>query len=174
MTRCTVCRHPERGRIDARIAGGESASAIAAEFGLNKMSVSRHLRNHMAEAGSPASSALDELVDALRVRALGGDVGAAREYRLSLQALEASRAATRPASDLLTSRRSGSGCDVAPGRPGAPSRGSCRHPRDARPRGRRLTCRSPRAGTSDPSGRRTRVPRSLVFVTASRPARSTR
>jgi hypothetical protein len=105
---CSVCRHPAAGSIAEALAEGRSAAAIAAEHGLSDDAVLRH-KAHLARRATaivtaPASGdPLDELVSALRRRALAGDdPSTAREYRLALSAQTATRNATAPAVDLST------------------------------------------------------------------------
>ena len=102
MTRCTVCTHPERGTIDALIAA-QSARSVASQYGLAARAVQRHAARHRATlpaTDAPPADPLDELVHALRARALAGSDPASREYRLALQAQQAARNAAAPTRPL--------------------------------------------------------------------------
>lgn len=103
---CATCSDPRLADIDGLLAAGRSARSLAIEFGLPPDSVKRHARNHLArgtvEPRQPGADPLDELVAALRTRALSGDPAAAREYRLSMSAQAANRAAPA-APDLVES-----------------------------------------------------------------------
>src|SRR5215469_9762365 len=46
---CTVCRHPERGRIDYLIASGATMESVGEQFGLTKQQLSRHFQKHVSE-----------------------------------------------------------------------------------------------------------------------------
>jgi hypothetical protein len=102
---CTVCSLPLAGAINELLRSKRSARAIAAEFGISYDALTRHARNHLAKPAStdaPAATAdpLDELVAALRTRALAGNPSDTREYRLALAALADLRHATPPTRDL--------------------------------------------------------------------------
>jgi hypothetical protein len=45
--RCTVCRHPEKFRIELLLASGASIEALARKFGLSGDAIGRHWRNHV-------------------------------------------------------------------------------------------------------------------------------
>jgi hypothetical protein len=45
---CTVCRHPEHGRIDYLIASGASMQSAAEQFGLAKQRLSHHYKMHVS------------------------------------------------------------------------------------------------------------------------------
>jgi hypothetical protein len=45
---CTVCKHPERGRIDFLRATGGSPKALAAKFGLKATAVYNHCKKHIS------------------------------------------------------------------------------------------------------------------------------
>lgn len=47
--RCTICRHPERSRIELAHVSGVSLDHIAAKFGATRDAIWRHARNHMTE-----------------------------------------------------------------------------------------------------------------------------
>ena len=107
---CRICSDDRVQVIDDALAVGRSARSLAVEFDLPPESLKRHVRNHLvtgvasvSAVGSSSSDpdALDELVAALRERALGGtNSGLAREYRLALNA-QTERTAERPAYDVL-------------------------------------------------------------------------
>lgn len=44
---CTVCKHPERGRIDFLRATGSAAKPLAAKFGLKPGALYNHFRQHL-------------------------------------------------------------------------------------------------------------------------------
>jgi hypothetical protein len=46
---CTVCRHPERGRIDYLIASGASMQSVGEQFGLAKQRLSAHYKVHVSD-----------------------------------------------------------------------------------------------------------------------------
>jgi hypothetical protein len=48
---CLICRHPDRGRIEAIKIAGASLDAIAAKFeGVSRYSLHRHMHRHVSEA----------------------------------------------------------------------------------------------------------------------------
>jgi len=55
--RCTLCVHPEREAIDARIVGGEAARLLAAVYGVSDRALRRHAANHLPAALADAQSA---------------------------------------------------------------------------------------------------------------------
>jgi hypothetical protein len=106
-TPCSVCRHPASGDIDSRLRSGHTARAVSEAFFLSYDALTRHTRNHLpyrdpepavpeARADAMPVDPLEELVVALRRRALAGDTAAAREYRLALAAQTAARTAALP------------------------------------------------------------------------------
>lgn len=100
---CLTCASPQVQAINALLAAGRSARSLAAEFGLPPESLKRHARNHGVAPATPEQSTdpLDELVAALRERALGSQNSSfAREYRLAISALS-ERNAAPPAYDVL-------------------------------------------------------------------------
>jgi hypothetical protein len=118
---CSVCVLPTRGSIDDLIRQGRSVRQVTADFGLAYDSALRHARHHVAREtvplivmpGAPSRTnghtspdavvdPLDELVAVLRVRALGHDVAAAREYRLALAATATRASAAVPKVDLAS------------------------------------------------------------------------
>jgi hypothetical protein len=46
---CTVCQHPERGRIDYLIASGASMQSVGEQFGLAKQRLSDHFKKHVSD-----------------------------------------------------------------------------------------------------------------------------
>ena len=46
---CTVCQHPERGRIDYLAASGASLRSLGRQFGLVHTSLQRHFEKHVTE-----------------------------------------------------------------------------------------------------------------------------
>jgi hypothetical protein len=83
---------------------------VALEFGLSDDALGRHARHHVSRPAAPASSRpraaepagdpLDELVTALRLRALAGSPADTREYRLALAAQSDARHSAAPQRDL--------------------------------------------------------------------------
>jgi hypothetical protein len=49
-SRCTICAHPERHRIEMARVAGASFEAIGAKFGIHKDAVWRHCRDHLDES----------------------------------------------------------------------------------------------------------------------------
>jgi hypothetical protein len=104
---CSVCRLPLAGAINELLRSGRSARAVAGEFEVSYDALTRHARNHLAKrepAPPPGSDVdpLDELVNALRVRALAGNPSDTREYRLALAAQADLRHAAPPRRDLAS------------------------------------------------------------------------
>jgi len=103
---CTVCSLPLAGAINELLRGGRSARAIAADFGVGYDALTRHSRNHVVKRAAPVPESvddpLDELVVALRVRALAGNPSDTREYRLALAAQADVRHAAPPSRDLAS------------------------------------------------------------------------
>ena len=48
--RCTICEHPERAKIDAGVAAGESYRTLSQRFAVSVHALGRHVRLHMAQA----------------------------------------------------------------------------------------------------------------------------
>jgi hypothetical protein len=102
---CTICTLPLAGAINELLRAGRPARAIAAEFDLSYDALTRHARNHVAKRPPVPESTddpLDELVTALRSRALAGNPSDTREYRLALAAQADVRHATPPTRDLAS------------------------------------------------------------------------
>lgn len=105
---CSVCRHPERSTIDARLGDGDSARGLAPEYGLHHDAINRH-RRHLQRAATTAEPStgddpLTDLVDLLRQRVPGGDPSVIREYRLALAAQRAAGDAARPVIDFTATK----------------------------------------------------------------------
>jgi hypothetical protein len=47
---CTICRHPERARLEASRVSGTSLRALELQFNVSRDSVHRHVRDHVSEA----------------------------------------------------------------------------------------------------------------------------
>ena len=45
--RCTVCQHPDRDEIDARLIGGQPLRNIAKQFGVSATALYRHKTGHL-------------------------------------------------------------------------------------------------------------------------------
>jgi hypothetical protein len=45
--RCTVCKHPEKWRIELLLASGASVEALGRKFGLSGDAIGRHWKNHV-------------------------------------------------------------------------------------------------------------------------------
>jgi hypothetical protein len=102
---CSVCTHSSITAIDALLADGRSARAVARDFGLSYDAVVRHARNHrkanVPTEDAPGLDPLADLVAMLRARAFSSsNPAAAREYRLALAAQAAQRSAA-PAYQVL-------------------------------------------------------------------------
>lgn len=105
---CSICSRPDAGAINELLRSGRSARSVALEVGAGEDAVGRHARRHVARVPAseparrrePPADPLDELLSALRVRALAGDSAAAREYRLALAAQSDIRHAAPPRRDL--------------------------------------------------------------------------
>jgi len=59
MRRCTICQHPDLAKINEAIVRGESYRAIALQFRVGHMAVSRHARNHLPATLVEAKGAED-------------------------------------------------------------------------------------------------------------------
>jgi hypothetical protein len=46
---CTICRHPDRSRIEATRLAGASLDSIAAKFQISRDSIHRHMHRHVSE-----------------------------------------------------------------------------------------------------------------------------
>ena len=102
---CSVCRLPAAGAVNVLLRSGRSARSVAREFGLSDDSVGRHRHHVPRDEVAPAAAAgdpLDELVVALRVRALAGNPSDTREYRLALAAQADARHAAPPLRDFAS------------------------------------------------------------------------
>ena len=101
---CSICSLPLAGAIDELLRSGRSARAVAAEFEVSYDALTRHHRNHTRRAPpaipEAAGDPLDELVAALRVRALAGHPSDTREYRLALLAQADAQHAAPPRTEL--------------------------------------------------------------------------
>ena len=116
--RCRVCSRPDAGTINGLLLEKRSARSVAHEFGLSEDTVQRHAARHLARLSPPGGTAadplpvgntppeppqrapIDELVEALRPRALKGDPQSAHQYRLALQTQAEARNAAPPARPL--------------------------------------------------------------------------
>jgi hypothetical protein len=47
--RCTICRHPERARIELARVSGVSLDSIAESFGVKRSSIWRHMTDHVSD-----------------------------------------------------------------------------------------------------------------------------
>jgi hypothetical protein len=109
---CSICSRSDAGAIDELLRSGRSARSVALELGLSDDAVGRHARHHLGRVPStgsprdravdPSGDPLDELVSALRVRALAGNPADTREYRLALAAQLDARHAVPPRRDLAS------------------------------------------------------------------------
>jgi hypothetical protein len=50
LSTCTVCRHPEKWRIELLRAGGAGIDALAAKFGVSRDAIFRHWHAHVTDA----------------------------------------------------------------------------------------------------------------------------
>lgn len=102
---CTICTRSDAAAINALLAEGRSARSLAAEIGLSPRALQRHATHHggrtVPTVPESAADPLDELVAALRVRALAGNPADTREYRLALAAQSAARHATAARRSLV-------------------------------------------------------------------------
>jgi phage terminase large subunit-like protein len=48
-SRCQVCRHDERWRIELLRAGGASLDSLAEKFGVHRDAIFRHWRDHVSD-----------------------------------------------------------------------------------------------------------------------------
>jgi hypothetical protein len=46
--RCSICRHPEKWRLELLMAGGASVEALARKFGVGPDALGRHWKNHVS------------------------------------------------------------------------------------------------------------------------------
>jgi hypothetical protein len=114
---CSICSRSDAGAINALLAEGRSARSVAVEFSVSEDALQRHAHKHAtrqaAQTTAPATGAagasdptpsdsLDELVTALRIRALAGNPADTREYRLALAAQSDAKHAAAPQRDLAT------------------------------------------------------------------------
>ena len=111
---CTICRLTMAGALDEMLRSGISARAVATQFNLSYDALTRHARNHATKRApvlmaapsalvtEPPTDPLDELVAALRTRALAGNPTDTREYRLALAAQSDIRHAVPPQRDLAS------------------------------------------------------------------------
>lgn len=111
---CTVCRLPSAGSVDELLRSGRSVRSVAVELGISRDALGRHARAHLGRRtalvnGSapvnglpPVAHPLDELVGALRQRALTGDPAVSREYRLAIMAQADAEHAQAPTIDLAS------------------------------------------------------------------------
>ena len=107
---CTVCASALAGAIDEQLRSGRAAQSVATEFAVGQRSMQRHAKAHLNRTVAIAAGdnshlnddPLDELVDALRTRALAGDPVVAREYRLALSAQAAAQHAAAPTRHLAS------------------------------------------------------------------------
>jgi hypothetical protein len=75
-TRCAVCRHPEKWRLELLRAGGAGIDALAAKFGVSRDSVHRHWRLHVtAEMKANYLCGPAELATLAERAAIEGDSG---------------------------------------------------------------------------------------------------
>ena len=81
--RCSICSRTDVASIDVLLLEGRSARSVALDLGLSEDTMQRHHHRHVFAAAPlnlddarrrSAADPLDELVEALRSRALAGDV----------------------------------------------------------------------------------------------------
>jgi transposase-like protein len=104
---CSICGLGGVGAVNEALAQGQSVARVARDFDLSPDALLRHARSHLRSADphahAPAhADPLDELVTALRERALAGDPAISREYRLGLLAQQAAARASAPTRDLAS------------------------------------------------------------------------
>ena len=68
---CTICSHPERGKIETALVQAESNRRIASHFGVQEISIRRHVAAHFHATLARARDALeitrgDELLDQVK------------------------------------------------------------------------------------------------------------
>lgn len=51
---CSICGHPKRAEIDARLLLGAPLRTVAKEFSLKRSTLGRHLQRHLKRAGEAA------------------------------------------------------------------------------------------------------------------------
>jgi hypothetical protein len=104
---CSICVRADAPELNELLQSGRSARSVAAAFSLSEDALGRHARGHLnrpvASASPPPTGVapLDELIDALRVRALAGNPSDTREYRLALATQQAERAGAVATHDLV-------------------------------------------------------------------------
>lgn len=54
VPRCQCCAHPDRARIELLHISGIGLDTLAAQFGINRAAIWRHMRNHVDEAAKAA------------------------------------------------------------------------------------------------------------------------
>ena len=75
--RCSICAHPERTKIEALVTGGNSMSAIATQFRVDRSQLSRHMNGgpnappHVSDAEK--SAYLCGSADVLKLRKLAAE-----------------------------------------------------------------------------------------------------
>ena len=72
--RCTVCRHPQRGRIDYLAATGQAITPLAEQFEVNHHALRRHFANHVT-ADFKHAAQIGPFQSEERLRSLCADAG---------------------------------------------------------------------------------------------------
>src|SRR5215471_1526048 len=65
---CLVCSSADRAAIDTAITGGASDYQVAAQFGIERVSVGRHRRRHVLKAAQDRLAIVSKGADARRER----------------------------------------------------------------------------------------------------------
>ena len=78
--RCSICQHPERDEIDARLIGGQPLRNVAKQFGVSVTALHRHKERHLPAHLRQAQGA-EERLSADRLLA---DLQALQERALAL------------------------------------------------------------------------------------------
>src|SRR4051812_48159840 len=72
--KCSICKHPEKWRIELLKAGGASFEALAEKFGVDKTAIFRHWHSHVtAEAKATYLAGPTQMQDLANKAATEGD-----------------------------------------------------------------------------------------------------
>jgi hypothetical protein len=96
---CTVCRHPDKWRIELLRAGGASAEALAEKFGLSKDAIFRHWHNHVHADAKATYLAGPAQMETLHAKAAAEGESVLDYLRIVRTALMASMTACSEAGD---------------------------------------------------------------------------
>lgn len=97
--RCSICKHPDRARIELLRAGGASLDSLATKFSVDRTSLHRHWHKHVTPDAKAGYLAGPDQLDALRDKAAAESDSVLDYLRITRTALLSSLMACSEAGD---------------------------------------------------------------------------